>query len=112
MTHPIDPPITHLKKDDPIAKLVEGMDVRVMMQIIKTADRANEKAKVIDDSMEHEMRIVSALCTSYIYGTMYCMVELFKDLGHSEEAACRKAADYVQMASEMIVKSNTSGAIH
>lgn len=98
----IHPPIGRLAKDDPIAKAMEGIDRQVAEGVISTALGVKHQLGGSGDDIDH--RLLSASCTAYIYGAMFVLVELYRDLGHDDKEATEKALEYLNTAGAMVVK--------
>lgn len=100
----IHPPVGKLAKSDPIANAITGIDKLVADGIVSTATNVKEAMGVECDDGSQDHRVISAACTAYIYGTMYVLIELYRDLGHDDEYAVAKSLEYLNTAGAMVAK--------
>lgn len=108
---PYAPEISQLDPNDPMMSLLDGLDVQVSEAVIEEArDILHELAE--DSAGSHDLRVLSATSTAFIYGTMYVMIEVFKELKYSPEDASEQALNYVTTAATMVAKTHSKGVDH
>ncbi len=101
---PVHPPVGRLARGDPIAKAITGIDNMVAEAIINTANNVKQVMGKDENDASEDHRVISASCSAYVYGTMYVMVELYRDLGHDDKASVDKALEYINTAGAMVGK--------